>query len=228
MGESAGGTRLNLLHAGVQSGSCVTLAAMVTTRRPDWRERARILYFERKAAGLCTRCGAPAVVDGQFCQAHRDAQLASNRASKDRVRSEFRAAGRCAAGCGVKCETYRCAGCAVKYDRLPSTGGVGGGVGASIDANHVTQWRQDSDGYERYRGQLHRGKPTTALLDAQDLAHAEEQLRRGKAGLIYAHSPEVQALPKSQRVAAIAEALGLLALGGRFLDEVLDRHKFKG
>lgn len=65
----------------------------------------------------------------------------------------------------------------------------------------------------------HRGRQSNAIVDDRDLAAAIKELEAGREMLREAHR-----IPESaQRRAAIAEALGRVALGGRFVDDLVIR-----
>lgn len=89
-------------------------------------------------------------------------------------------------------------------------------------------FRRDSDGWRRYRGQGRRGAPGAAVNDERDLADVTKALDRGRRALVYARSPEVEALPRIQKRAVMNEALAHLGLAGRTLGEVTARNSGRG
>jgi len=148
------------------------------------------------------------------------------KAGMARLRAARVAEGKCG-GCGTpRAPGKRCGVCVVRRKRVPDDG-VNGEVNGNEPAGG-DPWRKDGDGWARYRGQGRRGAPTAATNDEQDLHAALETFERGRAALIYARSPEVEALPRIQKRSVRDEAAGLLALAARFLDEIVDRNRSKG
>lgn len=182
-------------------------------------------YYERKATGRCTRSGCPrdAAPDGQLCARHLKRKRRANRDSMRRLSRERREAGLCAAGCGAKCDTWYCPACSIRRRRVPRAA-LGNALGRDASDSGGT-WRDDSSGWRRYRGRGKRGNPGPAVADERDLVDAADALKKGAEGLRYFRSPEVQALPRIQRKAAEDEAVALLALAARFVDEIVDRHR---
>lgn len=185
-------------------------------------------YQTAKESQQCTypRCGKPPAQDTQLCARHLANKRTNDRTSLARRREDLAARGRCV-DCRKKSSTYRCAGCAVKRGRIPTTG-VGNGVGN--EASKIpAQWRlEPGTTWNRYRGKAKRGKPSTAILDDQDLEYAVEEITTAKLALAYARSPEVQQMPKAQRDDIMAAALARLDRAERWLDEVRVRHKPRG
>lgn len=182
------------------------------------------MHYSRKAGEQCTRlgCGAAPVGDAQLCERHLADARESNRQSMRRTRQTRRADGLCAECGKVKSETYRCAGCAVRLGRIPSTG-VDGGV--DVEVSEEERWRRDNDGWARYRGRMRRGKPPVADTDREDLEYAMRSLQRALEGLAYARRPEVAALPRIQRAAVEAEWVAHVGHAARFCEDIQDRHK---
>ena len=59
------------------------------------------IYHQRKAAGLCVRCGKEAVENSTFCEKHREMHRASNNLYRARYYYERIEAHKCA-DCGTK------------------------------------------------------------------------------------------------------------------------------
>jgi hypothetical protein len=135
-----------------------------------------------------------------------------------RLRERRRAEGKCAA-CELKSETYLCAAHRISYNRVPPEWSK-----AQSNAPDTDLWRKDGEGFKRYRGRAKRGAPGAQANDEQDLTSASDTLERGRAAIRFARSAEVLALPRIQRRGAMSEAVALLALAARFLDEVCDRN----
>lgn len=154
---------------------------------------------------MCPRC----------LKRHRKRNRERNAAMKTRRRSE----GRCAF-CELKSETYRCPAHRIAHGQVSREWSD-----AKSSAQPGTDpWRKDNDGWSRYRGKGRRGAPGAAANDEQDLASAKATMERGAAALRYARSPEVQALPRIQKKGAMAEAVAILELAARFLDDITMRN----
>lgn len=192
-------------------------------QRPDTgtvapsRERTR--YEEHKLAGICTRgaCDQPAEDGFQLCPRHRARVNRAQRMSAKRIRSDRRAAGNCIQ-CGEPSKTSLCPACVIRTNRVKPTTAVD----ASVDQGD--QWRRDASGWERYRGKGHRGAPSAAINDDQDLRAAVEELERGRIALAYAHSDAVRQLGRISRRNARDAAAAILAMAARFITEVVERN----
>jgi hypothetical protein len=176
-------------------------------------------YEERKLAGVCTRgaCGKLAEDGYQLCAGHRRRKNRVDRMSAKRVRAARLDAGKCLQ-CGEPSKTARCPGCVIKADRVKPSTGIGHSVGHD-------EWRRDSSGWERYRGKGHRGAPSAAINDDQDLRSALDALERGRQSLAYAHSDEVRQLGRISRRSARDAAAAILAMAARFIFEVVERNQ---
>lgn len=84
-------------------------------------------------------------------------------------------------------------------------------------------WRDDANGWHRFRGKGKRGAPPTGANDEGDLRMVLVAIQRGTEALAYARSPEVQELGRITRQAALNEAAALFAHGARGLDDLVDR-----
>lgn len=188
------------------------------------KRAARIAdYQARKESGRCVYpgCPEPASEDSVRCAGHQAKHRRGVSRSKAR-RRKLLGAGRCFV-CGKKSDRYRCASCAAREGRIPTSGGSNGGSNRAL---RPQVWRVDpGTNWNRYRGKAKRGKPPTSLLDDQDLDFAVEEIRRAKAALAYARSEAVIAMPKIQRDGVMAAALARLDRAERWLDEVRARHK---
>jgi hypothetical protein len=202
-----------------------TVAQRVEQLREERNAHEREVYEQRKLAGLCTRCGVPALEDGQLCAAHRDYERNRTQATITAMRKARRAAG-CCIRCGRKSKRAECVACLVRAGRLPRS---------AIPRSNptVTQSRVDvvveADGYERRRfvGQGRKGAPSKATLDRMDfkdvakaVAKFVEQVNGG-----YKLVDEGKLLPGDADAIAVA-ALDQLALASRFIDDILDRHRY--
>lgn len=200
-------------------------AKSLAAAKETWATRMAV-YAERKAArkrhvassivGLpegasrCARCA----------KRHRRQMRAANRSA----RSEARAKGLCAYCRKVKSETYSCAGCVIKRDRVPKKWKEK----QNWAVEGADPWRADNDGWSRFRGRGKRGAPPAQATDDSDLASALDAFEKGRAALLYARSPEVQVLGRIQKRSAMIEATSWLELAARFIDDVTDRCKPKG
>lgn len=189
-------------------------------------------YMDRKVAGLCTYpgCIAPPADDALQCETHQRA--ANKRASRTRakLRKLRRKNGRCAE-CGInKSKRFRCPACQILVNRAPRhRGNNGGNKRARVAARITVGSFAGEEGRSRYRGALGRkGPPGKAREDATDLADARLAIDRALAGLAYARSPEVLALPLAQRKEAERAALSQADHGARFIDAVLERNRYHG
>lgn len=207
---------------GVDLGVVIQPDASATTPAATRSDR----YYGRKADERCTQCGRPASGDAQLCARHLRRKRAADRRWRAAARQLERAAGRCAEGCGRKSATYRCPVCLIRLGRIPTVG-VDPGV-VIQDTADGDRWRADANGWQRYRGRGRRGKPPAGANDDLDLRYALDAIERGKAGLVYARSDAVKALPRVQRREAMLAAIAHLELASRFLDEVVDRGKRGG
>ena len=127
-------------------------------------------------------------------------------------------AGKCAT-CRKPSETYRCPACRVAENcNLPTTG-----VATSV-AITGDQWREDSDGWKRFRGRGKKGRVGAQADDALDIAEALKCIERGKEALAYAFSPAVAETGAISRRAALNAATAPFRLAVRFLEDVCDRH----
>lgn len=181
------------------------------------REQTR--YEEHKLAGICTRgaCDQPAEDGFQLCPRHRARVNRVKRMSAKRVRAKRLDAGQCIQ-CATPSRTSLCPGCVIRTDRVKSTTAVDQNVDQS------DQWRRDASGWERYRGKGHRGAPSAAINDDQDLRAAVEELERGRIALAYAHSDAVRQLGRISRRNARDAAAAILAMAARFITEVVERN----
>lgn len=79
---------------------------------------------------------------------------------------------------------------------------------------------------DRSRGRAKRGAPPAAELDAADFNQAILELAAAKDDTIAALSPELATLPSWRRREVLDAALAKAALAGRFIDEILERHRY--
>ena len=190
--------------------------------REDRRAHEREVYEQRKLAGLCTRCGVAAVDGQQLCQPHLDYQrdVTSTWIAK---RAAARRKAGCCIRCGRKSKRAECVSCLLKVGRLPRS------AAPSNTKQTLDQSRVDvvveADGYERrrYVGQGRKGAPSKATLDRmdfKDVARAVEQVRIGYAVI------DDGKLGEAEADAMALAALDQLALASRFIDDILDRHRY--
>jgi hypothetical protein len=178
-------------------------------------------YYQRKVDGTCTRCGKePATEDsllGERCLARERRRV--KRAVR-RLRARRKKEKRCR-GCDRKSETARCPACHIRADRIPSTGSNHTGNHPVAEPRGV--WRDDANGWHRFRGRGRRGAPPAGANDEGDLRMILVAIQRGTEALAYARSAEVQAMGRITRQAAVNEAAALLGHAERGLEELRDR-----
>jgi hypothetical protein len=188
------------------------------------REVQAKLYYERKEAGLCTRCGVPAVDGGQMCEPCLERHREATNAACARLREARREAGVCG-HCG-KVRTgdeYACLACRLARGEV-STGPA---IIAAIRTDSDPRFRVGEDGRRRFHGQMRRGRQPASQIDDQDLELAIAQLTKARDHLrAIAASPEIAKLPKYQRDAAKREAFAMAEHGARFVEDLLDRNQF--
>jgi hypothetical protein len=168
----------------------------------------------------------PLADDSTLCARHLKAKRRSDARTAKRRRQELRDDRRCAE-CGLKSDRFRCHGCSIRQNRLPTVG-VGNGVGKHPAAEVWRVGTTESDSNTlRYRGLGTRGQVPSAVLDDRALKHIAVEIERGRQAIEYARSQQVAVLPKSQQRDALHAALSLFALARRFIDEMLDRHRYQ-
>lgn len=193
-------------------------------------------YEQRKLAGLCTTCGRPAVPDRQMCAAHLDAARVATRKAMRQRRKDLHTAGLCTNGCGRPSTTWRCFVCAVRAGETPASSpaetnvneGVNAGRdridGASKSAEAGFRSVTEGDGRTRNRYVVRKkGHPSRQDEDDWDIRAAEAEIDRAKVALASFYSPEVQALPRVQRDAALIDFVAHIELAQRFLAELKAR-----
>lgn len=194
--------------------------AKTQPERSQWLPRG---YVDRKLLDppVCARagCSEPPADDSNLCAQHRDDHRARNKrwAGRRRKRNKRR---RTCRDCGRFKARGRCPKCKVVAGEAPR-----GRVDNTVD-NAARTWK-DPDGRTRYHGQLAQGRRTNLSLDQEAIGDAVRTAKLGEEGLVYAASPEVQALPKAQRDGVKRAALAKLALAQRHLEEVLERHDYE-
>lgn len=160
----------------------------------------------------CTRCPAE-VGDGESlcgrCKVER-------RETARRLRARRRDAGLCRF-CGQP-GPARCDVCKIRQGRIPQRGRLTTG-----DIQGDSQWRPDSSGWRRYRGQGRRGPRPVAVVVDQAMAMAQEQIERARVGWQWAGGPGGQALPAIQREAAREAAAAEVDLAIRMAIEAAAR-----
>lgn len=178
----------------------------------------------RKAEGWCVYGACPRRAAGwpdphhAMCDRHRVKVQRSQRRWAATNRSALREAGKCQ-GCRKPSQTYRCPACRIEQgSNLPPTGGDAG-----VDTKQ-DQWRQDANGWRRYRGKGQRGAPAASISDDSALQTAAHQLEKGRIALAYAHSPGVAKLGKLSRDSARAAAAAVIAGAVRFCDDVVSKN----
>jgi hypothetical protein len=182
------------------------------------------IYQERKEAGLCTRCGAPAADGSQFCEVHLDADRAYKKKYARKMRRRHQRAKVC-----LECGATRrkgdklCLKCRVRRNRLSVVAlpGVENRVEKSDRIAAMTATH--ADGRTRYHGQGRRGQQPRAQLNAQDLGFARAALAAGEAGLQMLDTPEVRALPRIQREDVKHAALHQLGRAIGHIEDVQER-----
>ncbi len=198
-------------------------------------------YLERKHnaadTNVCTYPGCelePA--DGaSMCIGHRDAERARKKASIARRRARAKAKGlcsRCARRPRAPSSKWGCPACIIELGVLKRS--------PNFVARHVDKLQRIRDrtvvsvhggeeGRSRYRGILgRRGRGKRVHEDTEDLNDARDAVEKAIAGLAFAASPEVQALPAIQRKEAVQAALSQADHAAGFIEVVLDRHRYRG
>lgn len=197
--------------------------------------RARKEHAIDASVCLYHGCNAAQSGDSLLCVAHRDAERQRVRLSK-RKRRRMAAArslcSRCARRPRAKSSDWGCAVCLVELGALKrSTSFVTEDVNkrARVEARIVVGSFQKEEGRSRYRGgQARRGPPGKVREDAQDLLAARVAIDKARLGLAYAASAEVRQLPLVQRREVERAALSQADHGARFLEAVLERHRYDG
>jgi hypothetical protein len=182
-------------------------------------------YHERKERSICTRpgCNADPADDSNECPPHRDDSRTRKARSKRRKRSKWRRLKRCMT-CGRKRLRGRkhCAKCTARLGYTKAARGD-----KSVDNERDRQFTNamETDGWtrSRYRGQGKRGRQSTVQIDDQDLRYAIDAIQKAKNRLMFVSDAE---MPRSERQDAIRAALAQAAHGVRFVEEVLDRHRY--
>lgn len=189
-------------------------------------------YLDRKlsgiAANVCTYpgCKREPADDSMMCVAHRDGERKRKREHRRKRRAEWRAAKRCLSCGGERVPRRRyCAACLVARNRTPHQR-VDNGVDKRDRIAQNT--RTLPDGRTRYIGPGRRGTRPAVAEDELDLLEAKKRIERALLGLQYAKSAEVQALPRIQRKGVEHEALSQADHGARFIESVLERHRYGG
>jgi hypothetical protein len=190
-----------------------------------------VAYQERKLSGSCVRCGQPAADDSVFCERHHQRAKRYARKAVRELRQTRRAAGQCAY-CGAKSKLRRCPACKIKEGRIP-VGKTRQGVmkGVVNQPGDGLVWRHGTTSRDattlRYHGRAVRGAPPASVTDEADCKQISAEVERARRGLEYAHSAECAELPRIQRKEARHAALSRLALAKRYIEEVLQRHKYE-
>jgi hypothetical protein len=152
-------------------------------------------------------------------EGHHQKRKASVRRAQGKVRRARVALKKCV-DCGEDTKHRRCPTCLIKQRRP-----------RKVVSNRVSKqsaWREDGDGWSRYRGMGKRGQPAASITDAADVRYAIQSLTKAGEALAYAHSLSPDQHTKAQRNTAKQAALAQVAHAGRFIDELLERHGFTG
>lgn len=187
--------------------------------------RASNDYEQRKLDRRCTRCGVelPDDTEHQLCDEHLEAQRGYDRKSKSKIRAERRAAGQCA-DCGNDSETYRCAACLVRQNRIPATGVQIGVDKASRIAARLIPWENSPQnaGRLRLRGG-EKGRRSIHEENRADFDLVEKEIVNARKAEAYLHTPAIAEAPRIQREAAWLEAKDKAALAVRYLVGIIKR-----
>src|SRR5262245_35923100 len=181
-------------------------------------------YYQRKTAGRCTKTGCThdRSTDSQLCRRHLAKHRRAARLSARRLRRARRDNGLCASpGCETRCETWYCPACAIQHQHIPSPT-----IDSTIDSRTTQQrdvWRDDANGWHRFRGRGKRGAPPIDANDESDLRMILEAIQQKTKALTYARSPEVQQLGRITKQAALNEVAKLFTHASRGLDDIIDR-----
>jgi hypothetical protein len=186
-------------------------------------------YQDRKIAGLCTRCGAPAEDGYQLCPDHRAAQK-RYAAACYKVGRKAREKGKRCMRCGKgkrKPGSRWCIACLARRGKLGALGPKKIGITTRDRIADRTEFVTEGDGRtrSRYKGK-HVGRASAAEMDGDDIRAVRASLQKLETGLAVARSPEVEALPRIQRKEALLAALSHADHARRFLAEMLERHRY--
>lgn len=198
-------------------------------------------YQDRKLASIehaecsypgCRRAQAD---DSAMCVKHRDAERSRKAAwiKKERKKAKRKnLCTRCTKRRRSAGSSWGCSKCLVELRKIPSRSKV---VATHVDKSARIAARTTvgsfagEEGRSRYRGaQGRRGAPGSAVEDERDFSEVIKKLEKTRAELRYAYSPEVQELPTMQRREVLRAALSHADHGARFIDSILERHRYGG
>lgn len=183
----------------------------------------KLSYQERKELGRCTRSGCPTeAADGhQLCEKHRAEQNRNNARYDRDLRAARKARGECPR-CGTAVGELGCLPCRIRRGRVKSIG-----RDKKLDSASKFREHMHADGFARtrYHGQCERGAPSTATLDAQELAYALKSITKAVEGQKATTAAELSGASKAEIKAAEMTWLDEAALAVRFVDELLDRRR---
>lgn len=182
----------------------------------------------KQIAGVCARrgCQRPSLDDSDYCGPHRKDQRRYHREYMQRQREAWDAEDACT-NCGAEDRapgSKWCTGCLVRREKTGVK--VDGEIKRQrIAANTTERTTVSNLGRTHYHGRGKVGRSSTAEQDRQDFDDGIKLAARSQAGMEYAATPEVQALPRYQRDEAKNAALSLATRALRHIAAVLHRHK---
>lgn len=175
----------------------------------------------------CRRCPQPAKDDSDFCPACHDKQKLYQRKAMEKKRRGWEKKKLCTR-CGRKRKPrhpWGCMRCLMLLGRLRRREGDVKQKRDRVAARIRLETRADGRTRRRYHGK-HRGRASGAEMDEETLREIREATQRCADGLAIARAPEHAELPAIQRAEAIKAALSYLHLAGRFITEMLERHRY--
>ena len=191
---------------------------------------AKLVYMERKLAGLCTRCGAPASEDAILCATCRKERNRVSAECMQRRRAERRARKLCIYCARAVNDDYACSDCRVRVNRyvrrwVTRARDVSNAVnhGEERDRRIAARTVTHGDGRTRYHGQARRGQQTHQQLNRQDLAMADQAYEAFKAGVTLLGSEEAKTWPRGDRERVMLATANQGERHGRHVDDVLER-----
>lgn len=187
-------------------------------------------YARKKTDGECIKCDQPAAPDSLWCAKHGTEAQVSARAGMKRIAAIRRAAGQCAKCGQPKPHTERGRKRLIPSVPIPAavpTRWHTEGRRAQVEARTTRSFEKSGDASNwgnrsRYHGR-HRGHPSRQEEDSWDLRAADAEFQHAAASLAQFYSADVQALPRIQRDAVLAEAIGHMELAEWFLTELIER-----
>lgn len=191
-------------------------------------DAARPLSYQERKGVLCTYpgCKRQPWDESLQCRKHTLAHRKRQRRANKNRRRKWARKQRC-----LRCGGKRAPDRRHCFDCLVETGELAKKQHADFYEykSSGTRTAVETDGYarERYRGQGKRGRQSAAAIDDQDLGYALDAIGKAKLALAAIAHPDFAQLTRSQKIDATGAALAQAEHGVRFVEEVLDRHKYE-